>query len=199
MPLPEIEEKRPVLLVTSSLAWDAIKDRTHLSVAVTVEPLEATITHWDNLLSTVNCQLSVVYAVGGGLVADTAKYLAFKLDLPLVVLPTALSVDAFITSASGIRRDGCVYYLKTKPPETLILDLEVIAAAPKWIRSAGISDVVSIATGCWDWKFAHEQKKNPLGMEFSPWVHACAQTILNGVLDCAEAAGRCDRDGLNTL
>ena len=58
---------------------------------------------------------------------------------------------------------------------------------------------MSIATGAWDWRFAHECGKNPQGMEFIPWVYDNAQTILNGVLDCAEAAGRGDRDGLKTL
>jgi glycerol-1-phosphate dehydrogenase [NAD(P)+] len=36
-------------------------------------------------------------------------------------------------------------------------------------------------------------------MEFIPWVYENAQSILNGVLACAEAAGRGDKDGLKTL
>jgi glycerol-1-phosphate dehydrogenase [NAD(P)+] len=36
-------------------------------------------------------------------------------------------------------------------------------------------------------------------MEFIAWVYDNAQSILSGVLDCAEAAGRGDRDGLKTL
>ena len=200
IPFSEIEEKRPTLLVTSAPAWDAVKDKLRLPIVAQVEPTEATTTHWDNLQSPIeNRKSEIVFAVGGGLVADAAKYLAAKLGLPLIVLPTALSVDAFITAASGIRRDGCVYYIETKPPETLILDLDVVAAAPAWIRAAGITDVMSIATGCWDWKLAHERGQNPAGMEFIPWVYENAQSILNGVLDCAEAAGRGDKDGLKTL
>jgi glycerol-1-phosphate dehydrogenase [NAD(P)+] len=200
IPFSEIEEKRPTLLVTSAPAWDAVKDKLRLPIVAQVEPTEATTTHWDNLQSPIeNRKSEIVFAVGGGLVADAAKYLAAKLGLPLIVLPTALSVDAFITAASGIRRDGCVYYIETKPPETLILDLDVVAAAPAWIRAAGITDVMSIATGCWDWKLAHERGQNPPGMEFIPWVYENAQSILNGVLDCAEAAGRGDKDGLKTL
>jgi glycerol-1-phosphate dehydrogenase [NAD(P)+] len=201
MPFSEIEEKRSVLLVTSIPAWNAVKDQLRgLNVAVTIEVTEANTAHWDSLQSSIaNRQSEVVYAVGGGLVADAAKYLSAKLSLPLVVCPTALSVDAFITAASGIRRDGCVFYIDTKVPEYLILDLGVIAKAPATIRAAGITDVMSIATGSWDWKFAHEQGKNPPGMEFIPWVYDNAQSILNGVLDCAEAAGRGDREGLKTL
>lgn len=200
MPFSEIDEKRPVLLVTSAPAWNAVKHHLHLNITAQVEAAEANTHHWDQLLAGIeNRDLEVVYAVGGGLVADAAKYLAVILNLPLVVLPTALSVDAFITAASGIRRDGCVYYIETKPPETLILDLDVVAAAPAGIRAAGITDVLSIATGSWDWKFAHEQGRNPSGMEFIPWVYDNAQSILHGVLDCAEAAGRGDKEGLKTL
>jgi glycerol-1-phosphate dehydrogenase [NAD(P)+] len=201
MSFSEIQEKRPALVVTSAPAWNAVKDKLRgLNIAAAIEVTEATTAHWDNLqLSISNLQPEVVYAVGGGLTADAAKYFASKLNLPLVVLPTALSVDAFITAASGIRRDGCVYYIETKAPENLVLDLDIVAAAPAFIRAAGITDVMSIATGCWDWKFAHEQGKNPAGMEFIPWVYNNAQSIFSGVLDCAEAAGRGDHDGLKTL
>ena len=171
----DIDEKRPVLLVTSAPAWNAVKNKLHFTPAAKIEVTEANTAHWDALLSTVHTQPAVVYAVGGGLVADASKYMAVKLGLPMVCLPTALSVDAFITYASGIRKDGSVYYIETKVPENLILDLEVIAAAPASIRAAGITDVMSIATGCWDWQFAHAQQRNPPGMEFIPWVYNNAQ------------------------
>jgi glycerol-1-phosphate dehydrogenase [NAD(P)+] len=201
MPFAEVDEKRPTLLVTSGPAWNAVKDHLRgLNIVETIEVTEATTEYWGNRQSKIeNRKLEVIYAVGGGLTADAAKYIASKLNLPLVVLPTALSVDAFMTAASGIRKDGCVYYIETKVPERLILDLETVAKAPASIRAAGITDVMSIATGAWDWKFAHEQGKNPAGMEFIPWVYDNAQAILSGVLDCAEAAGRGDRDGLKTL
>jgi glycerol-1-phosphate dehydrogenase [NAD(P)+] len=197
MPLSEISEKRPVALVYSGPAWQAVESKLHLSVVWKAEVFEATIESWEHM--TQGFQGEVVYSVGGGLTADAAKYIAVKFGLPLVVIPTALSVDAFITSASGIRRDGCVNYIETKPPEELILDLDVIAAAPPAIRAAGVTDVISIATGSWDWKFAHERGRNPAGMEFIPWVYENAQSILHGVLDCAEAAGRGDRAGLKCL
>jgi len=201
IPFSEIDEKRPVLLVTSTPAWTAVQNNlAGLQVTAQLEPFEATLSAWDNLLGTLgDSPAQVVYSVGGGLTADAAKYFAACLNLPLVVLPTALSVDAFLTAASGIRRNGCVQYIPTKVPEKIILDLDVIARSPAWIRAAGITDVLSIATGCWDWKFAHERGKNPAGMEFIPWVYDNAQTILRGVIDCAEAAGRGDHQGLKSL
>ena len=151
MPFSEVEEKRPVLLVTSMPAWNAVSASLGgLHTIALLEATQANTAHWDDLLSKIGERHpEVVYAVGGGLTADAAKYLASRLNLGLVVLPTALSVDAFLTAASGIRREGCVYYIPTKAPESLILDLEVIAGAPPSIRAAGVTDVMSIATGCW--------------------------------------------------
>ena len=197
MPLSEISEQRPVALVYSGPAWQAVENSLRLPVAWKREVFEARIEDWDHLMEGIHGE--VVYSVGGGLTADAAKYFATKTGLPLVAIPTALSVDAFITAASGIRRNGCVYYVETKTPENLILDLDVISAAPPAIRAAGLTDVMSIATGSWDWKFAEENKKNPPGMEFISWVYDNAQSILQGVMDCAEAAGRGDRQGLKCL
>ena len=77
----------------------------------------------------------IVYAVGGGLAVDTAKYIAKHWNLPLTCLPTALSVDAFFTWASGVRHEGCVEYLETKVPERLIVDMDVLAVAPDHLHA----------------------------------------------------------------
>lgn len=201
IPFSEVDEHRPILLVTSPPAWNSVAGQLRLPARSRVDVAEATIAHWDSLLESLDSprDYDVVYGVGGGLAADAAKYMAVKLDLPLVYLPTALSVDAFLTSASGVRQNGCVDYIETKPPEVLSVDLKVIAAAPESLRAAGICDVLSIATGCWDWQFAHERNMNPPGMEFIPFVYDNAQSILHGALDCAAAAGRGDHDGLKQL
>ncbi len=197
LPLAELREACPVALVYSSPAWKAVQDRLRLPVVWQGEVLEASEAHWQAL--SANLAGEVVYAVGGGLAADAAKYIAARRKLPLVCIPTALSVDAFITWASGVRRDGCVYYVETKPPDRLVIDFDAIAAAPAAIRAAGICDVLSIATGLWDWRFAQEQGQNPPEMQHIPYVDQVAQGILQGALDCAEAAGRGAREGLKQL
>ena len=197
MPFVEIEETRPVALVYSNPAWHAVKEKLKLPIAWKVEVFEATIENWNRLME--NFQGEVIYAVGGGLTADAAKYISVMKNVPMVCLPTALSVDAYLTWASGIRESGYVRYIETKTPETLIVDLDVIAAGPASIRAAGICDVLSIATGKWDWRFADEQGKNPLGMEYIPYIEQVAEAILQGALDCAEAAGRGDPEGLKQL
>ena len=43
----EIEESRPVLLVTSGIAWQAVKDRLNLTLGASVEVKDATEAAWD--------------------------------------------------------------------------------------------------------------------------------------------------------
>lgn len=197
MAFSEVDEPRDVALVYSRAAYDAVKDRLRLKVVSQVEPVDATLEHWDDLRE--DLKGDVIYALGGGLAVDAAKYLAVKQDLPLVSLPTALSVDAFLTWASGYRKDGCVYYVETKPPDRMIVDYEVLASGPESIRAAGICDVLSIATGSWDWRFAEEQGQNTPETQYIPYAYDIAQGILRGTLDCAEAAGRGDPEGFKQL
>lgn len=197
MPLVEVDEVRSVALLTSHPAWEAVRDGLHLPIVWQATVQEATLAHWQSLLAGFEGQ--VVYAVGGGVVADAGKYIARLHDLPLVCLPTALSVDAFFTWASGVRQDGCVRYVETRPPDRLVVDWEVLSAAPPSIRAAGLCDVLSIATGSWDWRFAQEKGMNPPEMAYVPYVDQVAAAILQGALDCAEAAGRGDPEGLKHL
>ena len=205
IPFDELEEEQPVALVTTEGAWEAVADDlAHLDIKWRTQVTEATAAHF----ATITDQLQqikkddsslVVYSVGSGLAVDAAKYIANELNLPLICLPTALSVDAFLTWTSGVRHQGCVKYIETKTPERLIVDVDVLATAPPGIRAAGICDVLSIATGLWDWEYAAEKGENPEGMELVPWVADAAQAILDGALLCAEAAGARDADGLKEL
>lgn len=193
----EIREQRPVALVYSAAALEAVSDHLSLDVVWRMDVGDAAEATWR--AASVSLTGEVVYAVGGGLAVDAAKFLASENGLPVVSLPTALSVDAFFTWASGVRQDGCVRYLETGPPERVVVDLDVLARAPAAVRAAGICDVLSIATGLWDWRYAHELGKNPPSTAYSPWVGRAAEAILDGALACAAAAGRGEPEGLKTL
>lgn len=196
-PLGKIDEKRPVALVTSGPAWEAVKPQLNLPVVWKAEVFEATLDAWDNLLQ--GSQGEVVYCVGGGLPFDAGKYLAAKKGIPLVGIPTAVSVDAFMTWASGIRVEGGVRYIETTIPSELIVDLDVLAKAPPLIRAVGLCDLLSIATGLWDWKFAQERGMTTPETVYEAGMAQTAQAILDMSLACAASAGRGEAEGLKRL
>jgi len=197
MPYEAIEEKRSVALVTSEPAWEAVKCKLDLPIVWQTNVKMSTTDYWDSLME--NFKGEVIYAVGGGLSADAAKYMAVKQGLEVVCLPTALSVDAITAWSSAIRVDGYVKYIPTKIVDELVIDFEVIAQAPSFIRAAAICDLLSIATGRWDWKFAEKKGKNTLETKFIPYIDHMAASILDGAIDCAEAAGKGDQEGLKQL
>ncbi len=193
----EINEKRPVALVSSEPIWNIMKERLRLPVVWQDEAVNALESNWAGLLDDVSGE--VVYAIGGGLVTDAAKYIAGKKHLPLVSLPTALSVDAFFTDTSGVRVDGCVQYIPAKAPDKVIIDWDVIKQAPPEVRSAGICDVLSIAVGKCDWLFADKLNENPTEMPYFPTIATIADSIMQEAIDCAESAGKGEEKGLKRL
>lgn len=159
---------RTALVVSVPLAWQAV-GASLLGISHTrlVWCTDATTIAWEHAIGLLHHHdFAVIYAVSGGLAVDMTKYIAYHFTIPLSSIPTALSVDTFRTPASGIRCNGCGYYIPTKAPDTLILVLTLMAQAPAPIRAVGITDVLSIATGAWDWQYAHEHGQNPTHMSF---------------------------------
>jgi glycerol-1-phosphate dehydrogenase [NAD(P)+] len=206
-PLPRIEmlsvadirEERPVALVTSGPAWEALDGALRLPQVWRAEPSDASLATFEEIAREIPDEARVIYAVGGGLAMDAAKLAAQRRGLPLVGVPTALSADAPLTPASGIRQDGCVVYLETAPPELLYVDWDLLARAPSWMRAAGICDLLSIASGVWDWRFAEERGRNTPDEAWMPYAAALARAILDEGLGCAASAGRGEVSGLRRL
>ncbi len=204
-PLPRVEcrtaswlkDSRAVTLVTSQEIERALGPVLAIDVCQTLQVETATLAHWKELAEI--CTGEVVFALGGGVVVDAAKYIASRRSLELVCVPTALSVDAYFTWASGYREEGCVRYLETRPPDLVILDLDLLAAAPPAVRAAGLCDVLSIATGCFDWRYAEDRGRNPAGQRYLDWAARVAQALLDEALCCAPSAGRGESAGLLRL
>jgi glycerol-1-phosphate dehydrogenase [NAD(P)+] len=101
-----------------------------------------------------------VVGIGGGQAIDAAKYFSWKLDLPLISIPTILSVDAFVTPAAGIRKNHEVVYVGETSPDPLIVDFDILRTAPPSLNIAGIGDLLSMHTACYDWQHAENKGKS---------------------------------------
>ena len=100
-----------------------------------------------SLADTVRSDKSqAVLAIGGGKTIDTTKGVARALGLPVVICPTAASSDAptsrLIVLYDEAHRVVGVDYLP-RNPDAVVVDTEVIVAAPKRLFAAGIGDAIS--------------------------------------------------------
>ena len=206
-PLPRIEERslstvketRPTALLTGNRAWQAVGPMLSLPLVVQAEPHTADREFLDDMSKNLPPQVEVVYAIGGGLAADVAKFIASKRGLPSVILPTALSVDGFFTPLVAVRQDGTVHYEVTGPAESVIIDWDVVSSAPPHIRGTGIVEILSIVTGLLDWKYAAERSKTTAETRFQPWAAALAAGIAQQAFKIAGGVGAGKTDSLHNL
>jgi glycerol-1-phosphate dehydrogenase [NAD(P)+] len=124
-----------------------------------------------------------IVGVGGGVVMDTAKYLAWRSGTPLVLAPSIISVDASVTNTVAIRRNGTVEYDGFVVADPIIADLELIATAPRRLNRAGVGDLLSIQTGRFDWALGAKAGT----IEFDDDVDAAAAAVLERLYGRAEA------------
>ena len=119
------------------------------------------LSHLEELAENYKGDYDYVVGFGGGMACDTGKFLALKWDLPLITIPSIISVDAFLCDAVGIRNENRVRYIDAPEAEKIIIDYELIRTAPNYLNYAGVGDVISCATALGDWKIASEDFNDP--------------------------------------
>nr|HPN37277.1 glycerol dehydrogenase [Melioribacteraceae bacterium] len=128
--------------------------------------------------------IDVLIGMGGGKVIDTAKIVADKVDIPVIVFPTIASTDAPCSGVAVIYTDDgvfeSVYYLKLNP-QIVAIDMDIIKLAPVRFLIAGIGDALATrfeAEACY-----RAKSKNECGgygtLTALNLAQLCYSTILN--------------------
>ncbi len=144
-----------VLVTTMEIPWALFgeqctwaPDQVHMVENMdlgTLETLDAALPPFD-----------VIVGLGGGSCCDTAKYLAWKRGVRMVLVPTIISVDAPLTNMVAVRVDKAVRYVGDLYPEELIVDYHLIQRAAPELNRAGAADIASIHTALFDWRLARD-------------------------------------------
>ena len=94
--------------------------------------------------------------LGGGLALDAAKFVAWRLGVPLVQVPSSASNNACFTRTSGCLEHGRRAPMRDGPvPEAVVVDHDLIARAPGRLNRAGVGDLLSSHSALVDWELAH--------------------------------------------
>lgn len=140
-------------------------------------------------------EAEVVVGIGGGVALDTAKYLALRSGLPVVLVPTALASLAPFTSEVGRRvRRQTVWVGEVGP--RVVLDLGLLGQAPPERNRAGAAEVVATISATWDWRLADARHR---GLPFSPRLGDLAVAARAELLEASDAVAAADPAGLEVL
>lgn len=153
-----LKGKGSFLISTMPEPWELVKDKIGRSAekVVFVHNMEE-----ENVIKLEQNlpQADFVLGIGGGSAIDFAKYVSWKRNLPLITIPSIVSVDAPVTKEIAIRKNGRVRYIGNTLPEKIIVDFSLIKKAPHRLNKSGIGDIISIHTALFDWKLAFQRKK----------------------------------------
>ena len=191
----------PVLVVDAPVR-DLIGDRVSRTCAdaavdalVLVVPGEVTYAAVEELVGAcAGYQPTVVVGLGGGKVLDSAKAVSVRLGVPVMTVPTIASNDSPTSSAIAMYDDNhhlIAVDMMSANPALVLVDTELIAAAPTSFLRSGIGDAIAKvyeADGCAAGTGVTPLGTRPLGIAGSI-AHACYETLR---ADAVEALDDCD-------
>ncbi len=124
----------------------------------------------------------LLIAVGSGTVHDITRYIAQERRIPFISVPTAASVDGFVSTVAAMTWQGMKKTIPAVAPIYVLADTEIFAQAPYRLTASGISDLMGKYTALLDWKISHYVTKE----YFCPQIYDLeleALSEVEGVLD----------------
>lgn len=93
--------------------------------------------------------------IGSGVINDICKYVAVAVRIPYGILATAPSMDGYVSGVSALYDGGKKVTVSTCIPREVLIDIDVLKAAPIDMIAAGAGDLIGKYTSLLDWKLAH--------------------------------------------
>ena len=90
--------------------------------------------------------VDMMIAVGSGTVHDITRFHAYEMKIPFFSVPTAASVDGFVSTVAAMTWHG---FKKS------FTDTDIFKKAPLRLTASGVSDLLGKYTALADWKITH--------------------------------------------
>ncbi len=119
----------------------------------------------ENVCNTVkekSKDVDYILAVGSGSLNDVCKYVSTKLNSFCAVLPTACSMDGYVSKGSALMENGFKVTENVNPPKYVLINADVLLTAPQIMTAAGFGDIIGKYTCLTDWKLSNILNGEPI-------------------------------------
>lgn len=110
----------------------------------------------ENAVAKLEAQISpgtaLLLAVGAGTIHDITRYYAQQHNIDFISVPTAASVDGFVSTVAAMTMYGFKVTYPARSPIAVVADSTVFSVAPKRLTAAGLADLLGKYTALIDWK-----------------------------------------------
>ena len=96
----------------------------------------------------------VLIALGSGTIHDITRYVAYNKDIPFISVPTAASVDGFVSTVVAMTWRGYKKTFTAVSPIYVVADTDIFKEAPYRLTASGVSDLIGKYTALVDWKIS---------------------------------------------
>ena len=104
----------------------------------------------------------LILGVGSGVVNDVGKIVANLTNRQYVIFGTAPSMDGYASATSSTIRDSLKVSLDSRVPDTVIGDLDILAAAPMRMILSGLGDMLAKYISIAEWRVRVRSPRIPL-------------------------------------
>ncbi len=137
----------------------------------------------------------LLVAAGAGTVHDIVRYLCAERGLPFAAMPTAASVDGFVSSVAAMTIGGYKVTVPAVAPVFLLADIDVIAAAPMYLAASGLGDVLGKYISLTDWAVA----RLVAGEYYCDYTAMLMKEALDAAYESANGVAARDMDSFGAL
>lgn len=134
-------------------------------------------------------------AVGSGTINDLVKFAAHKAGKPYIVFPTASSMNGYVSANASISMAGKKESHAASLPMAVLMDLQMLAAAPTRLSQAGLGDSLARPTAQADWLLSHHFT----GEEYDAAPYDIITTYEPPVFGQADGIARGDAQAIEAL
>lgn len=119
------------------------------------ENLHADETGVGKVRNALDPEADVLIAAGSGTIHDITRFIAREKGVPFLSVPTAASVDGFVSTVAAMTWNGFKKTFPAVSPMAVLADTDIFPNAPYRLTASGISDLLGKYTALADWKISH--------------------------------------------